>query len=309
MKKQYNNISLSGSSLCIKRFVFAFMLMAPVLLFAQTWEVPPDRNAQVSPEKFDEQFQKNGAALYKKHCLSCHGEPGKNAPALLTPSPGDLASENVRMQTDGAIFYKITTGKGLMPKFESVLKETERWQIIAYIRTFHKGYVQPELSVIIDDGGKTINITLTVIDKNTLQAKAFSVEQNDTIPAENISLILLMKRYFGNLQVGESKTTNDQGVVFFLLADDLRADTAGNITFIVRPENTELYGDAETISVVETGIKNINPPLNEERALWNTLKKTPLWLLFTYIFGVVGVWSVLGYIVWRLVLLKKSSDE
>jgi len=145
-------------------------------------------------------------------------------------------------------------------------------------------------------------------DQNTLKAAALSVANNDTVPAENVTLVLLMKRFFGTLQLGDSKTTNSEGVVLFPLGDNLRADTAGFITFIVKPSNSELYGDIETTTTLQTGIENTNPALNEQRTMWNVLQKTPLWLLFTYIFGVVGVWATLGYIVWQLVKIKRNSN-
>lgn len=279
-----------------------------ILAKAQTWEVPPDKIAEVCPVQFDEDFVKAGSVLYSKHCLSCHGQPGKNAPAKLNPLPVDPASAPFVQQTDGSLFYKITTGRGLMPKFESVLKETERWQIIAYIRTFHPGYVQPEPILLAEDGKRKLFLRLMPAEQNMLQASAYTTEQGDTVPVSNVRLLLLLKRYFGNMQIGDAMT-NEKGDAFFKISPDLRADTAGNITFIIRPENTEIYGDAETEATIQAGIKNTAAPLNEERALWNVFRKAPLWIILTYAFGVIGAWSVIGYIVLRLVGIKRQNNS
>lgn len=303
----YNFLHLSMNSFS-KGFFTVILALFSSFLMAQDWEVPPEKNAEVSPYLFDDAFRNAGAALYSKHCLSCHGEPGKNVPAQLVPLPADPASEKFVKLTDGAMFYKITVGRGLMPRFESVLKEIERWQIIAYIRSFHKGYVQPELAVEVSDGKKKLHLSIAMIDKNTLKAKAYSVEQNDTIPADNVKLVLLMKRYFGNMQLGEAKTTNTNGIATFPIDENLRADTAGMVTFIVRPMNTEIYGDVEAVATLKAGIPNTNPPLNQQRAIWNIVQKTPLWLLFTYVFSVLGVWLTIGYIVLQLLKIKKTSN-
>jgi hypothetical protein len=289
--------------------LLTILIFLPVALKAQGWEVPPDRSALVSPFLFDDEIRRDGASLYRKHCLSCHGEPGKNAPAALDPSPGDPASESFRKLTDGDIFYKITVGRGLMPRFENVISENERWYIVAYIRTYHDGYIQPEPIIIADDGKVKVKINLTLADRNQLSAYVYSVDNKDTIPASNIRLVMLLKRYFGNLQLGESLLTNENGIAIFSLSDSLSADTAGNVTLIVRPENRDAFGDVEAVTTVQAGIINNKPPLNEQRAMWNTLRKTPLWLLFTYAIALIAVWSVLGYIIMQLVRMKRNSGQ
>ena len=52
----------------------------------------------------------------------------------LKRSPGNLADPKMWEQTDGALFWKITEGKALMPNFK-VWTEEQRWQVILYLRT------------------------------------------------------------------------------------------------------------------------------------------------------------------------------
>ena len=56
--------------------------------------------------------------------------------AYLTTKPADLASDRIQSQSDGAIFYKITEGRGQMPKAK--LNDTEKWAVIEYLRTLAK---------------------------------------------------------------------------------------------------------------------------------------------------------------------------
>jgi len=38
----------------------------------------------------------------------------------MAPSPGDPASDQFQLQSDGALFHKIKMGRGTMPKFEEL---------------------------------------------------------------------------------------------------------------------------------------------------------------------------------------------
>ena len=38
-------------------------------------------------------------------------------------------------ESDGALFWKITTGKASMPSFETEISERDRWNVINYLRT------------------------------------------------------------------------------------------------------------------------------------------------------------------------------
>jgi len=74
------------------------------------------------------------------NCAACHGAGGRGdgvASAALQPKPMDWSSPAVQSDTDGELFWKITNGRGAMPAWTQ-LPETERWQIVNYIRTLKK---------------------------------------------------------------------------------------------------------------------------------------------------------------------------
>ena len=82
-----------------------------------------------------------GQKAYAGNCLACHGAAGKgDGPASkdLKVKPKDLGDDVVVKQSDGALFWKLTEGRPPMPATDKTLTETERWQIINYIRTFAK---------------------------------------------------------------------------------------------------------------------------------------------------------------------------
>lgn len=82
-----------------------------------------------------------GERIFGQNCATCHGERADgHGPAStgLTPPPADFRSGLVLAQhSDAYLYYRISTGKPgtAMPSFHGVLDETERWQVITYLRS------------------------------------------------------------------------------------------------------------------------------------------------------------------------------
>ena len=82
----------------------------------------------------------HGATLFRTHCMPCHGPTGRGdgpAAAALDAPPADLTAEHVDDHTDGDIFWWLTYGMAgtAMPGFEHTLSDTERWQLIRFVRS------------------------------------------------------------------------------------------------------------------------------------------------------------------------------
>jgi len=78
-----------------------------------------------------------GEELYYLYCKSCHGETGYgNGPLAdtLNIKPTNFNDKNFISQSDGAIFWKLTQGRGSMPSFKEKFSEEQRWLAIVYLR-------------------------------------------------------------------------------------------------------------------------------------------------------------------------------
>ena len=80
-----------------------------------------------------------GRQIYQNNCAVCHGPQGKgNGPlaATLNPRPVDL-TVHARLHTEGELYYWVTNGiKGsAMPPWGEPLSDTQRWQVVGFIRT------------------------------------------------------------------------------------------------------------------------------------------------------------------------------
>ena len=112
-----------------------------------TWELPEDADKTRNPTTATPESVERGKALYldkeKGNCIFCHGETGAGNEAnlpRLRRKPADLSNkEHMAEATDGELFWKISKGiRGIMPAGEKKLSETERWDVVNYVRTLAK---------------------------------------------------------------------------------------------------------------------------------------------------------------------------
>ena len=88
----------------------------------------------------DPQTINAGQAVYRTYCAQCHGKNhnGKGTVGQsFHPLPADLRSAKAQSRSDGALFQEISYGKpgGRQPALATTVSVTERWQIIAYIKS------------------------------------------------------------------------------------------------------------------------------------------------------------------------------
>ena len=78
-----------------------------------------------------------GKESYDLYCWSCHGKKGRGdgaAGASFPIPPADFRSSEIRGQSDGALYWKLTTGRGNMTPYGDLLTDEQRWELVAYIR-------------------------------------------------------------------------------------------------------------------------------------------------------------------------------
>lgn len=127
------------------------LLPMSLILFAFTikdlqtdpWKAPDSAKSIKNPVEASKQIVsgKKGKKVFQTNCIVCHGDLGKgDGPGgkSINPKPADLTSAKVQSQTDGEIFWKITNGRGPMIKWEPVIPEAQRWDLVNYIRSLKK---------------------------------------------------------------------------------------------------------------------------------------------------------------------------
>ena len=115
-----------------------FYFTSQTALAQDSWVAPEEAKAITNPNNPNKKSIKNGEALYKQSCALCHGDIGKGdgiGAQALNPKPADHTADAVQSQTDGEIFWKISKGRGQMIGWDPIIAESDRWDIVNYIRT------------------------------------------------------------------------------------------------------------------------------------------------------------------------------
>lgn len=282
--------------------IFCLMLV-PSFMQGQDWVVPEDRKARLSTFPFTDETRKEGDRLYQINCHSCHGDPGKNNYIALQPVPGDPATEKIQRNSDGEIFHKVTTGRGQMPSFRSVLTTEEIWKVVSYIRSFNRDYVQKVMQVITSSAypGAVISMKLAY-DETAKMVSVIATATGETgsVPVTGAGVRLLAKRYFGMLQMDEDKVTDSNGTVLFAVPEGLPGDTAGNISLSAQFTDEQTFGSVSKDTVLMAGAVTVPVSLTAKRAMWNTVRKAPVWVILAYSLGVLAVWGFIMIVMLKL---------
>jgi mono/diheme cytochrome c family protein len=136
------------------RFIFSMLPVLALLTFAYLggeaagadstsgkWISPAAEATKKNPLAPTHDSTAAGQKIYSKTCAMCHGKSGDaDGPAVieLNIHPAKLSNPQLATESDGALFWKITTGKKPMPAYGKRLSETDRWNLVNYIRTIPK---------------------------------------------------------------------------------------------------------------------------------------------------------------------------
>ena len=278
--------------------------------FAQNnWNVPANQKSKNSYIKFDAATTGQGQEIYTKNCTSCHGDMTKgNSMKSLNPVPPDLSTKGTQALTDGELFYILSTGRGVMPNFSSVLSEEERWKVISYIRSFNKSYVQV-VSKFDPNKAKLVKVSMNFDPKiSQVRVDVKANEKTGVISVKDAEVGLFVSRYFGKLQIEKTIRTNADGQAVFNFPKDLPGDKTGTVELVVKL-NAENYGEIESATKLKIGIPTDKPALTDKRAIWGTLAKAPFWIIILYSAGVLVFGAVLLYLIFALNKIRKSGNN
>jgi mono/diheme cytochrome c family protein len=282
----------------------ALLLIAcsqPVL--GQDWLVPDADAAIANPSPYTLENVKAGKDLYMLNCKSCHGDPGKNNPLALVPLPVDIASERMHLNSEGAMFYKISNGRGVMSAFKSVLSEDERWNVINFIMNYKPG---GEVLLVEAPPIKAKLLASVNEDQALVEILAEHADEDSEIKSlVNAPVLVSSKKAFGNIEIGRV-TTNENGRAEFNIPESLIGDEEGYVSIVV-----SLSADYEAQEVAleraRVGRPKEVPKLIRKEVLWSTNDNVSLWLLFSYLLAAGGAWAIIGYVIYQIVKIKKYS--
>lgn len=113
--------------------------------------IPAEYSGLKNPVAAGDDSLARGAEIYAGQCATCHGDEGMgDGPGgeSLDPPPAPLAHTG-RMLTDDYLFWRISEGGAMapfnsaMPAWKASLEESERWDVINYLRVMSGGRPAP----------------------------------------------------------------------------------------------------------------------------------------------------------------------
>jgi mono/diheme cytochrome c family protein len=125
-------------------FILALLIVfaagaAAIVYSGSGWHIPSTARNMKNPVAATEEAVDDGMFNYMKHCQSCHGQNGDGngqRAESLSVKPADFTNAAMMHEhTDGELYWQITHGRPPMPGFQSKLNDTERWELVDYIRT------------------------------------------------------------------------------------------------------------------------------------------------------------------------------
>jgi cytochrome c len=99
-----------------------------------------------NPLMLTEKTIKEGQQLYTSFCAHCHGKKGlgkgsiQNAiygavPSYADETPNRRGNRSMSQLTEGHIYHTIMFGLNAMGPHSSLIRENDRWKIVAYVQT------------------------------------------------------------------------------------------------------------------------------------------------------------------------------
>jgi len=136
-------ITLSVKSNSSLRFGLGVPLIMVMVTFGVYYLIRPPivENEQANPIPPNAESIAAGGSLYAINCVPCHGVSGSgDGPIGLTmnPRPANLKQHAIPgVHTDAQLYEWVTNGfpGTRMPAFKTTLSDTDRWNLVNYIRT------------------------------------------------------------------------------------------------------------------------------------------------------------------------------
>jgi mono/diheme cytochrome c family protein len=272
---------------------------------AQEWLVPEDQKALKNPSEYNLSNVQKGKDLYNLNCKSCHGDVGKNNGLPLVPPPPDVVSEIMQANTEGALFYKITKGRGGMPQFESTISEDDRWRLVNYIMNYNPANepvlveappVKAKLMASVNETEKKVEVFAEYEDKN-----------GNYVILTDAPILISARKAFGNIPIGEV-LTNAEGRAEYTIPETLIGNEQGLVNIVVEVGDNYITDDV-VLDAAKVGQAKEVPKLIKKEILWSTNENIQTWLLLTYLGAVGAAWLAIAYVVFQIFKIWRLGKQ
>lgn len=132
---------LDFSKLSLFSAMFISMAFSTKFQQNEIWKAPKEADLMKNPFVDNAAATEKGRKLFLTICNVCHGDKGKGdgvGAIVLNPKPANFTVPRIQNQSDGSIFWKLTTGKDAMASYQNSFTIEQRWQLVNYVRELGK---------------------------------------------------------------------------------------------------------------------------------------------------------------------------
>lgn len=159
-----------------------------------------------------------------------------------------------------------------------------------------------------------INIDTSSTDElKSIIVQVLKYENSEWVPVSDVEMKVGYQRLGSILSAGDEATytTDSTGsVTVEVTKTNLPGDSKGNIILVAKVEDNDIVGNLLVEKSAPWGTVT-KPSLGffNQRTLWSTRFKTPVWLLFMAYSIILTVWGTLVYLVFQLIRIKKLGKQ
>ena len=154
--------------------------------------------------------------------------------------------------------------------------------------------------------------TATGSETRNIIATFTALENGKWNPVKDVEIKIAIKRMDGNLTVGDEPTytTDSSGTVTAeFKRDSIPGDAKGDLVLVAKVEDNDKYGNLSIEKTAKWGAPFAYHSTFNERSLFASRNKTPIWLLFMAYFIIGIVWGTLIYLVFQIFKIKKLGKQ
>jgi hypothetical protein len=155
------------------------------------------------------------------------------------------------------------------------------------------------MALAVEDSSKIVRFYLAAPD---------SIEGE--IPIEDAEARIYVQRMVGLLPISdEFETTNEEGILEIIFPDDIPGDKDGIITIIGKVDDHDDFGTLVFYKKINWGVPLETDTVNLAGELWSDRGNAPLSLVLAVNLILIGIWSILMYIVIQMIKISKLGKE
>lgn len=155
---------------------------------------------------------------------------------------------------------------------------------------------------------KTADITANISKKDSIHNLNIKFVDAENNPIPNQYLTIKLKRLFGLMNVGDEDfyKTDDSGEIA-LDIDEKIYSKSGNIEFMIKLDESDDYGTIIETVKADFGIVMESKDTFNERTMWASAAKAPLYILIIPNVLLVGIWGIILGLIFNLYRIYKNS--